>query len=86
MLVLTRKVGEQVLIGEDIVVTILESKGDSIKVGIDAPKGVKIHRAEVLAAVIEENQRASATDHAAAARLANLLAAPASRPPAGDSE
>lgn len=77
MLVLTRKVGEQILIGEDIVVTVLESKGDSIKIGIDAPKGVKIHRAEVMAAVIEENRKAAAADDEAAARLASLLAAPA---------
>lgn len=86
MLVLTRKVGEQVLIGEDIVVTILESKGDSIKVGIDAPKGVKIHRAEVLAAVIEENQKAVAADDSAAVRLAKLLAAPTARPAGDDAQ
>ncbi|MGO4296706.1 carbon storage regulator CsrA [Glutamicibacter sp. MCAF14] len=77
MLVLTRKVGEQVLIGEDIVVTVLEAKGESIKLGIDAPKGVKIHRAEVLAAVIEANQQASASaDAAAAEQLKSMFSAP----------
>ncbi|MCZ4142448.1 carbon storage regulator CsrA [Glutamicibacter sp. ZJUTW] len=89
MLVLTRKVGEQVLIGEDIVVTVLEAKGDSLKLGIDAPKGVKIHRAEVLAAVIEANQKAAAsTGPAAEDKLKSLFAAPAPdaahrQPPAG---
>ncbi|GAA1871830.1 hypothetical protein GCM10009715_18390 [Paeniglutamicibacter psychrophenolicus] len=76
MLVLTRKVGEQVLIGEDIVVTILDVKGDSIKIGFDAPRGIKIQRAEMLAAVTEANQQAAAAaNEAAEARLKALFPA-----------
>lgn len=59
MLVLTRKPGERVLIGDDIVVTIIESRGDGVRIGIDAPRGVRIHREEVLRAVTEANQAAS---------------------------
>jgi carbon storage regulator len=69
MLVLTRKVGERVLIGDDIVVTILDSRGDGIRIGIDAPRGVRIQRDEVIKAVTEANQEASvaaATDDAEA--------------------
>ncbi|HEV7812279.1 MAG TPA: carbon storage regulator CsrA [Leifsonia sp.] len=67
MLVLTRKVGERVLIGDDIVVTILDSRGDGIRIGIDAPRGVRIQRDEVIKAITEANQEASeaaATDDA----------------------
>ena len=59
MLVLTRKVGERVLIGDDIVVTILDSRGDGIRIGIDAPRGVRIQRDEVIKAITEANQEAS---------------------------
>lgn len=81
MLVLTRKVGEQVLIGEDIVVTVLDVKGDSIKIGFDAPRGIKIQRAEMIAAVTEANQQAAAAaTEDAEARLKALF--PASPKPA----
>jgi carbon storage regulator len=65
MLVLTRKAGERVLIGDDIVVTILDARGDGIRIGIDAPRGVRIQRDEVIRAVTEANQ--DATEAAAAA-------------------
>lgn len=76
VLVLTRKVGEQVLIGEDIVVTVLEVKGDSIRIGFDAPRGIKIQRAEVLAAVVEANQQAAAAaDEQTAEQLKKIFGA-----------
>jgi len=58
MLVLTRKVGERVLIGDDIVVTILDVRGDGVRVGIDAPRGIRIQRDEVVQAVSEASQEA----------------------------
>ena len=58
MLVLTRKPGERVLIGDDIVVTILESRGDGVRIGIDAPRGIRIQRDEVVEAVSAANQEA----------------------------
>lgn len=72
MLVLTRKRGEQILIGDDIVITILDVKGDSIRVGVDAPRGVVIHRLEVMQAVTEANldaARGAASDGSALAGL-----------------
>ncbi|MCL9664573.1 carbon storage regulator CsrA [Curtobacterium albidum] len=60
MLVLTRKVGERILIGDDIVITVLDSRGDGVRIGIDAPRGVKIQREEVVRAVIEANAEAAA--------------------------
>lgn len=59
MLVLTRKPGERILIGDDIVVTILDVRGDGIRVGIDAPRGVRIQREEIVRAVTESNVAAT---------------------------
>ncbi|MBM7475498.1 MULTISPECIES: carbon storage regulator CsrA [Curtobacterium] len=83
MLVLTRKVGERILIGDDIVITVLDSRGDGVRIGIDAPRGVKIQREEVVRAVAEANVAAAAgADDDAEARLRAALGAP--RPPAAD--
>jgi carbon storage regulator len=76
MLVLTRKVGERILIGDDIVLTILDSRGDGIRVGIDAPRGIKVQREEVVRAVIEANAEAAAAGDDAEARIRDLLSAP----------
>ncbi|MUK01407.1 carbon storage regulator CsrA [Vibrio cholerae] len=73
MLVLTRKIGEQILIGDDIVITVLDSRGDGIRIGIDAPRGVKIQREEVLRAVTEANLAAAAAVSEGADALKALL-------------
>ena len=62
MLVLTRKAGEKIVIGDDITITILDVRGDGIRIGIDAPRGIKIQREEVLLAVAEANVAAAAED------------------------
>ena len=75
MLVLTRKPGEKILLGDDIVITVLDSRGDSIRIGIDAPRGLKIQRDEVVRAVSEANRAAaesSATAESEAAIMASL--------------
>jgi carbon storage regulator len=59
MLVLTRRIGESVLIGGEITVTVLDIKGDSIRLGIDAPRETRIQRAEIVAAVGAENVSAA---------------------------
>lgn len=48
MLVLTRRVNEKILIGDNIVVTVLEVRGDQVRLGIDAPRDVKVFREEVV--------------------------------------
>jgi carbon storage regulator len=73
MLVLTRKRGERILIGDDIVITIIDTKGDNVRIGIDAPSGVRIHRAEIVEAVTQANRDAAA-DPDAESQLARLLA------------
>lgn len=59
MLALTRKVGERIVIGDNIVVTVVSIKGDSIRVSIEAPKEIKIYRGEIFDAIAAENQQAA---------------------------
>jgi len=59
MLILSRKVDEKVVIGDDITVSIIEIRGDQIRIGIDAPKKVKVFRQEVFDAIKAENEAAS---------------------------
>jgi len=58
MLVLTRKTGESIMIGDTIEVKIIAVEGDQVKLGIDAPRSVKVHRSEVYKAIQEENKAA----------------------------
>jgi len=48
MLILTRRVGETVVIGDDIVVTVLAIKGNQVRIGVQAPKNIAVHREELL--------------------------------------
>lgn len=82
MLVLTRKPGERVLIGDDIVITILESRGDGIRIGIDAPRGITIQRDEIVRAVSEANIAATQASPEAEAQLKAALGITAPTPPA----
>ena len=59
MLVLTRKTGESIVIGNDVVVTVLEVRGDQIRIGIDAPRSIQVHREEVYEQVAAENAAAA---------------------------
>ena len=61
MLVLTRRCGEAVTIGPDIRVVVLGIKGGQIRLGIEAPKTVDVHRDEVQARILNENQLAAKT-------------------------
>ena len=63
MLALARKVNESIMIGNDIEITVLEIKGDQIKLGVKAPKSVPIYRKELYVEIQEENKQAgSAVD------------------------
>ena len=59
MLVLTRKAGESIVIGNEVVITVLEVRGGQIRLGVDAPRNLAVHRAEIYQQVMEENQAAS---------------------------
>jgi carbon storage regulator len=62
MLVLTRKIGEGIVIGDDIKITIVEMKSGSIRIGIDAPQDKKIYRQEVFDRIAAENRDAANWD------------------------
>jgi carbon storage regulator len=59
MLILTRKLGENIRIGDKIKITVLDVKGGQVKLGIDAPPHIAVHREEIYQKIREENQRAS---------------------------
>lgn len=61
MLILTRKKDESIHIGDDIVITILDITGETIKIGIDAPRNIQIFRSELLKEIQRENQQAAAS-------------------------
>jgi len=58
MLVLTRKIGERIVIGDAITLTVVDVKGDSVRLSIEAPKDIRILRGELLDAVAAENKGA----------------------------
>lgn len=58
MLILSRKTDQQIKIGDDITLTIIEVRGEQVKIGIDAPKSVKVFREEVFSAIKNENNAA----------------------------
>jgi carbon storage regulator len=59
MLILSRKLNEKIKIGEDITVTVIELRGDQVKIGVEAPKHVKVFRQEVFNAIQKENKAAA---------------------------
>lgn len=65
MLVLTRRANQSIMIGDDVVVTVLEVRGDQVRIGIQAPRHVTVHRDEVVAALAEANRLAASPSPAA---------------------
>ncbi len=61
MLVLSRKRDECIMIGDDVEITIVDIKGEQVKIGVTAPKTVSIHRKEVYEAIQQENKAAAQT-------------------------
>ena len=61
MLVLTRKTNESIMIGDEIKITVVEIRGDQVKLGITAPKRISVHREEIFLAIQKENIKAAAS-------------------------
>ena len=76
MLILSRKLDEKIKIGDDITITIIDVHGDQVKIGVEAPKNVKVFRQEVFDAIQTENKAAlveSSTNEGAISALSKLL-------------
>lgn len=65
MLVLSRHRDESIMIGDDVVVTIVDIRGDKVRLGIEAPQSIPVHRQEVYDAIQRENRRSSQTSASA---------------------
>ena len=58
MLVLSRHIDESIMIGDDVVITVVDIRGDKVRLGIEAPQTIPVHRQEVYEAIKRENQKA----------------------------
>lgn len=58
MLVLTRKKGQSIVIGDNIEITLIDVQGDQVRIGIEAPRDVPVHRKEIFLEIQEENRKA----------------------------
>ncbi len=61
MLILTRRVGESLIIGDDVVVNVLGVKGNQVRIGVDAPKNVSVHREEIYDRIQAEKEQSNAS-------------------------
>ena len=73
MLVLTRRPGESVMVGDDVVITVLEVRGDVVRLGIRAPRSVPVHREEVYLELRAANQAAASPSEDAVQALSRLI-------------
>jgi carbon storage regulator len=62
MLILTRRLGESIAIGDDIKITFLDIDGRQLRIGIEAPKNIPVHRGEVYRIIQEQNLQAAVSD------------------------
>jgi carbon storage regulator len=59
MLVLSRQRDESIIIGDNVVITVVDVRGDKVKLGIEAPREISVHRREVYEAILKENRQAT---------------------------
>ena len=77
MLILTRRVGESIVVGDDIVLTVFEVRGDAVRIGIEAPRSVKVNRKEIYEEIQRSNAQAVSSSDDAVDALRGALGTPA---------
>ena len=73
MLVLTRRAGESIVIGDDVRVVVLDVRGETVRLGIEAPRSVQVHREEVYKELQRVNRESASPDDTAVRALSKLL-------------
>jgi len=73
VLILTRRVGESIVVGDDIVLTVFEVRGDAVRIGIDAPRSVRVNRKEVYEEIQRTNEQAVSTSDEALEKLRSAI-------------
>ncbi|MGA2641141.1 MAG: carbon storage regulator CsrA [Spirochaetia bacterium] len=73
MLILARRIGESIMVGDQVEISVVDIKGDQVKLGIKAPSQVKVYRLEVYAAIQDENRAAAAASPQTLPRLDELI-------------
>ena len=86
MLVLARRINESIMIGDQIEVSIVDIRGEQVKLGISAPSKVKVYRREVYKAIQEENLQAAKASSGALPRLDQYIKKKKDKPPTSDQE
>jgi carbon storage regulator len=76
VLILTRRVGESIVVGDDVTVTVFEVRGDAVRIGIDAPRSVQVHRQEVYEELQRANEQAVSPSDDAIESLRGAITAP----------
>jgi len=82
MLILARRIGESIMVGDQVEISVVDIKGDQVKLGIKAPSQVKVYRREVYAAIQQENLAAAAAAPETLPKLEELMGGEGRRPPA----
>ena len=83
MLILTRKSGEAIRIGDEITLRIIEVRGNPVRVGVEAPKNISVHREEIYELIQDQNRAAAGSSPISADDLSSLLQAGRSAPSNG---
>jgi carbon storage regulator len=78
MLILARRIGESIMIGDQVEISVVDIKGDQVKLGIKAPAQVKVYRREVYAAIQEENRAAASAAPQSLPKIEGLMQKPTS--------
>jgi carbon storage regulator len=73
VLVLTRRSGESVMVGDDVVITVLDTRGDVVRLGIMAPRSIQVHREEVYRELQRANREAASPSESAVEALSRAL-------------
>jgi carbon storage regulator len=80
VLILTRRVGESIIVGDDVTVTVFEVRGDAVRIGIDAPRSVQVHRQEVYDELRRANEQAVSPSDAAIDSLREAIGSGEAQP------